>query len=275
MGTNSDADKPVFGNEVNSDIKIEPALAARAITSPNWKYAFAAVNSTVSPNSEYYVAPIETLGNTLIPWRKIISFDDKVSALQARGDDLYLLTYKNAPRYKIVRTSLGQPDLKTAETIFTGGEAVAQNSAAQPDALYVQTLDGGNRRIHHVDYKTKKAAPLKIPYEGATTIAATETHSDEIYYNVVSWTKSAAHFRYDPKTKKSTPTNLIPPNPVDKFHIEFVGAKVKSYDGAMIPRVIVYKKGLKRDGKNPTLMSGYGAYGRVDTSPDFDTVGLP
>lgn len=275
LGTNSDADKPIFGNEVNPDIKIEPALTAAAITNPNWKYAFASVNSTVSPNSEYYVAPVETLGQTPIPWRKIISFDEKVSALQARGDDLYLLTYKNTPRYKIVRTSLSKPDLKTAETVFTGGEAVVRSFAAQPDALYVQTLDGGNRRIHRVNYKTKKAESLEIPYEGATTIAATEKKTDGIYYNLASWTKSAAHFKYDPKTKKSTPTNLIPLNPIDMSHIEFVNAKAKSHDGVMIPLVIVHKKGLKRDGANPALMSGYGAYGIEKTSPSFDTNALP
>ncbi len=275
LGTNSDADKPIFGNEVHPDIKIEPALTASSITNPTWKYVFASVNSTVSPNSEYYIAPIQALDQTPIPWRKIVSFDDEVSALSIRGDDLYLLTYKNASRYKIVRTSVSKPDLKTAETIFTGGEAVVQNFAAQSDALYVQTLDGGNRRIYLVNYKTKRATPLKLLYEGAAIIAPTDANADGIYYNVVSWTKSAAHFKFDPKTGKSTPTNLIPPNPVDKSHIEFTTAKVKSHDGALIPLVIIYQKGLKRDGSNPTLMSGYGAYGRVDTSPDFDTIGLP
>lgn len=275
LGTKSDADKPIFGNEINPDIEIEPALTASSITNPNWKYVFASVNSTVSPNSEYYVAPVEALDQTSIPWRKIVAFEDEVSALNIRGDDLYLLTYKNAPRYKIVRTSVSKPNLKTAETVFTGGEAVVQNFAAQPDALYVQTLDGGNRRIHLVNYQTKRATPLKLLYEGAATIAPSDANADGIYYNVVSWTKSAAHFKYDPKTGKSTPTDLIPPNPVDMSHIEFTSAKVKSHDGTMIPLVIIYKKGLKRTGANPTLMSGYGAYGRVNTSPDFDTNGLP
>jgi prolyl oligopeptidase len=275
LGTNSDADKAVFGNEINSDIKVEPRFTASATTNLNWKYAFASVNSTVSPNSEYYIAPIDALYQTPVPWRKIVSFDDEVSAVDVRGDDLYLLTFKNTPRYKIVRTSLLKPDLNMAETVYNGGEAVVRNFAAQPDALYVQTLDGGNRHIHRMDYKTKKAAPLKLPYEGATTIAATETDTDGIYFNIVSWTKSATHFKYDPKTGKSTATNLIPPNPVDMSHIEFVSAKPRSYDGTLVPLVIIYKKGLKRDGANPTMMNGYGAYGSERTSPNFDTNALP
>ena len=43
--------------------------------------------------------------------------------------------------------------------------------------------------------------------------------------------------------------------------IEFINAKVKSTTACSIPLVIIYKKGLKRDGRNPILMNGYGAYG--------------
>jgi prolyl oligopeptidase len=71
------------------------------------------------------------------------------------------------------------------------------------------------------------------------------------------------------------PTNLIPPSPIDMSGIEFVNSKAKSHDGTMIPLVIIYKKGLKRDGRAPVLMSGYGAYGVENTSPIFDTNALP
>jgi prolyl oligopeptidase len=274
LGTNSETDKPGFGNEVSPNISIEPRFSTSARTDPNWKYVFARV-SDVSPNSEYYVAPVETLNQTPVTWRKVISFDDEVTAFDIRGDDLYLLTFKNAPRYKIVRTSLSKPDLSKAETIFTAGEAVAVKMVAQPDALYVETLDGGNYRIHRVDYKTKKSEPLQLPYEGAAGIEATESNTDGIYFSLVSWTKPNAHFKYNPKTGKSTLTNLIPPKPLNMSGIEFRGAKAKSYDGQMIPLVIIYKKGLKRDGTNPTLMSGYGAYGVEIISPYYASNLLP
>jgi prolyl oligopeptidase len=275
LGTNSDADRPVFGNEINPDIKIEPAFGSYVSTALNWKFAVASVNSGVSPNSEYYIAPIAALQQTPVPWRRIVSFDDEVSGFDIRGDQLFLLTYKNAPRYKIIRTSLSKPDLRTAEVVFPATEAVVTNLAAQPDALYVNTLDGGNFRIHRVDYKTKRAEPLKIPYEGTASIAATESSINGIYFSLASWTKSRAHFKYDPQTKTAKPTNLVPPNPVDMSHIEFVNAKAKSYDGAMIPLVIIYKKGLKLNGRNPVLMDGYGAYSVENTSPFFDTNVVP
>jgi prolyl oligopeptidase len=45
--------------------------------------------------------------------------------------------------------------------------------------------------------------------------------------------------------------------------------KAKSNDGTLVPLSIVLRKGLKRDGKHPTLLYGYGAYG-ISTLPSFD-----
>jgi prolyl oligopeptidase len=273
LGTNPDADKPVFGFDYNAGTKFDQSLIPFVQTDANSKYVLASTNSGVSPNSEIYAAPVEAINQTDIPWRRVVGFDDEVFTWDTRGDDLYLVTYKNTPRFKVVYKNLAKPGSDKpdkSETIFPASEAVAERVLAQPDALYVQTLDGGNRRIWRVDYKTRQAEALKLPYEGSSALRLTESGIDGIYFNIVSWTKSNAHFRYDPKTRTVTPTNLIPPSPVDMSSIEFTRALAKSHDGAMIPLVVIYKKGLKRDGKNPALLSGYGAYGAEWISPVFN-----
>ncbi len=70
-------------------------------------------------------------------------------------------------------------------------------------------------------------------------------------------------------------TRLVPPIQIDMSNFEFINAKAKSYDGTMIPLVILHKKGIKRDGRAPLLMDGYGAYGIENTSPFFATNSLP
>lgn len=276
LGANPEEDKPIFGYGLNPDISDGIDLIWSVETRPNWNFVLGVLSTGVTPNQEYYVAPLPALNQTPVPWRKIVSFDDEVSNLDIRGDELYLLIYKNTPRYKIVRSSLSNPDLSKAETIVPASEAVIKNMLAQRDALYVETLDGGNYRLRRVDYKTKKAEPLKLPYEGSASISGpTRPNTDGIYFNIVSWTKSRAHFKYNPKTGKTTPTNLIPSNPVDMSGIKFVNDKAQSYDGTMVPLVIIYKKGLKRDATNPVLMYGYGAYGIVNTTPSFGAGYLP
>ena len=65
-------------------------------------------------------------------------------------------------------------------------------------------------------------------------------------------------------------TKLQPAGPFDApADLESVEVKARSYDGTLIPLSIVYKKGLKLDGSNPTLLEGYGAYG-ISSDPFFD-----
>ena len=98
---------------------------------------------------------------------------------------------------------------------------------------------------------------------------------DGIYFNLDSWTKSPTNFLYNPKTASAADTKLIPPIQIDMSDFESANARAKSYYGTMIPLVIIHKKGIKRDGTNPTLLNGYGAYGLENTSAFFYPTMLP
>jgi prolyl oligopeptidase len=274
IGEPSARDRAILGNGVDQLQTFDPALVPLAITDRDSKYVIAQLYTT-APNSEFYIAEIADLGKTRIPWRRIVSFDDKVSSLELRNDAVFALTYKDAPRYKIVETRLPNPDLSRARTVFQDPKAVVKQFVAKHDGLYVQQLDGGERLISRVDYRTKKAVRLQGPYDGAMNIAASEGLTDGIYYEIVSWVKSSAHYRFDPTLGRSVATGLIPPHPVDKSHITYTKAMARSYDGVMVPMVLVYKKGMKPNGENPAFISGYGAYGIEITSPTFDTNGMP
>jgi prolyl oligopeptidase len=275
LGTSPDRDVAVFGYEVNPAIKMETTPLPFAYVPIGSKYVIAIVNSGVSPNSEYYFTTVDKLAQTPIPWRKFVSLDDEVANLDLRGDDVYLLTYKNTPRYKIVHINLAQPDITKADTIFPASEAVVTGVGAAKDAVYVQTLDGGAGKLWRVDYKGGAPQLIKLPYEGTANLGWTDTLTEGLLFGLTSWTKSAAYFAYNPATQKATDTTLIPPIPIDMSSIDAVSVKAKSYDGTLVPLVILSKKGLKRDGTNPTLMIGYGAYGIVNTEPFFASGYLP
>ncbi len=278
LGTNADTDKAVFGYEVNPNIKLETTPLPFSAVPLDSKYMFAIVNSGVSPNSEYYFAPLDELkqnSGAAIKWNKIANLDDEISNFDIYGDDVYFTTYKNTPRYKVIHVNLKSPDIKQADVVFPASEAVVEAAAAARDALYVGTLDGGIRKIYRVDYKTKKAEMLRLPYEGSASIVGTYPNMDGVYFSLDSWAKSSATFLYNPKTPSTTDTRLVPPIEIDMGSVEVVNTKVRSHDGAMIPLVIIYKKGLKRDGTSPVLMRGYGAYGIENTSPFFYSGALP
>ena len=275
LGTNPDSDVAIFGYEVNPAIKIGPTPLPFASVPIGSKYVIALLNSGVSPNSEYYFTTVDKLTQKPIPWRKLVSLDDEVATLDLHGDDAYLLTYKNTPRYKVVHINLAQPDIAKADTIFPAGQAVVNAAGAAKDALYVQTLDGGVGKLWRVDYKGGAPQLVKLPYDGTANIGWTDQQTEGLLFGLTSWTRSSAYFAYNPATKTATDTTLIPQIPIDMSSIEAVSVTAKSYDGTMVPLVILSKKSLKRDGTNPTLMIGYGSYGIVNTEPFFASGYMP
>ena len=272
LGTKPEADRPIFGFGVNPEIQIHPRLIPLIVIPNNSKVAYAMLNTGVSPNSAVYIAPVEKLSEETITWRKIVDHEDKISVGEVRGDDLYLLTYKDAPRFKIVRTSLSKPDLAGATVVFPASEAVVKNFTLARDAVYVQTLDAGVPRVWRVPYDGK-AEPLKLQFDGAANITQGDLDHDGILYNIYWWTRSPAVYAFDPKSRKSTDTKLVPTIPIDMSDIEAYFVKFKSHDGTTVPMAILHKKGLKRDGTSPTVLNGYGAYGINSVEPNFMPIG--
>ena len=273
LGTKTDTDKSLFGYGVNPNISIEPTLLPNVVFPPEAKYAVAYLNSGVS--SEVYVAPMDSINQAIIPWRKIIGLEDEVSKVEQRGDDVYFLTSKNTPRYKVMRVNLSNLDLKRAEIVFSASEAVIEKIAATADALCVQTLDGGSRRVYLVDYKTLKQTEVKTAFPSSLSIQDASLAGGTLLLNADSWTRAYSIYEYNTRTKTMIDTELAPASAIDMSNIEVKNFKVRTDDGAMIPMVTLYKKGLKMNGANPVLMDGYGSYGVENTSPFFITFALP
>ena len=114
---------------------------------------------------------------------------------------------------------------------------------------------------------------IALPFEGLVWINTDPRLPGGLLY-LTSWSKAFRIYQYDPSTKQATDTKLQPAGFYDNpENIESVEVKAKSYDGTLVPLSIVFRKGIKLDGSNPTWLYGYGAYGRSD-SPYFDPMDL-
>jgi prolyl oligopeptidase len=271
LGTDAESDPAVFGYGVVPSISVDPTYQAGVAALPTWDYAVGGINSGVSPNSAYYVQPIADLGKSNSSWSKVADYDDDVSDVEVHGDDLYLLTYKNALRYKVLRLDARHPDLATAETIIPAGEAVVSSINPAQDALYVQLLDGGINRILRVPYGPHpKVEEVALPVKGSAYVANDPRVPGVLLY-LTSWAKAYKIYAYNPATGQVTDTKIQPKGRYDDpANIKSVEVKARSADGTMVPLSITYPKNLKLDGSNPALMEGYGAYG-YPSQPYFDS----
>ena len=272
LGTDPGKDPVVFGNGVVPSIDVAPTQSANIWTSPGSKYAIGEVGSGVSPNARDYIEPIEAVGTSNSAWRPVADFSDDVTNVSVHGDDLYLLTFKNASRYRILRTDARHPDLSSAEVVVPQSEGVVEAMRVAGDALYVQVWDGGIDRILRVPYGPHpKVEHVVLPIEGTANLMGADPRVPGVLLDMSGWTDAGNVYAYDPQTKQVTNTALDQngPNARDDKS-ETANVKVRSYDGTLVPLSIVYPKGMTFDGSHPTLLSGYGAYGTVHLHAAFD-----
>jgi prolyl oligopeptidase len=268
LGANPDTETAVFGYAVNSTIKFgEDDFPVIQSSPASPKYLLALVIHGVKRELDAYVAPAGSPLSATTAWTKIADENDQITGGDVHGDNMYLLSHKDASRFKVLRTSLAKPDLAHAEVVVPPSSVVIVAIAAAADSLYVQDLDGGLGRVRRLPYGGA-TAKVNLPFEGAVSALVVNPTEPGAWVEMTSWTKPPAWFAYNAKSGQMADTGLLPPSPVDFSQIESEEVQARSADGTMVPLSIVHKKGLRLDGSHPTWLQAYGAYG-ITIDPFF------
>ncbi|MGH8270957.1 MAG: prolyl oligopeptidase family serine peptidase, partial [Gammaproteobacteria bacterium] len=126
----------------------------------------------------------------------------------------------------------------------------------------VGEADGLVGKLVRVPYTTDIPQDVRLPYEGIVDLGDADNRIPGVLFNMTSWTHAPGIFKFDPATGKTANTDLQPAGPSgNRNDLTSVEVKARSYDGTLVPLSIIYRKGTKLDGSNPTLLLGYGAYG--------------
>lgn len=235
----------------------------------NSSWALASVKNLVSKELRIYATGKQTL-SAQSEWKKICDYDDDVSQYVVNGDDIYLMTYKNASNFKIISTSLSNPDISNAVAVLPQQSFVLDNMTCTKDKLLITALSDNGGKLIAIPFNTKKIQEIKLPVSGEVQISYTSERDSDFVFSMHSYTATPQTYQY------SAATNANAESPIQKYksirtdELEVKEVKVKSYDGVMVPMTLVYKKGLKLDGNTIgyTGMWAYGAYGMQD-HPSF------
>ena len=232
-------------------------------SSRDGKYILATVANGDGGDFEHFLLGSEGI------WKQITHFSDQIKlARLGRDDAIYLLSRAEAPRGKILRLPLEVPELRNAAEIVSAGEAVIEQTVPSNDALYTGDLLGGPSQIRRFDLNGKNATVIPIPQiSSVQEMLALENGS--LLFRDVSYTAPAAWFQCSAGKTDPAKTALRSTSPVSLADIEVRRELATSKDGTKIPLNILFRKGTKRDGQNPTLLYGYGGYG-ISMSPNFD-----
>jgi len=153
------------------------------------------------------------------------------------------------------------------ETIFDAKDFILQEIVQSQENLYSKYLKKGVNGLQETNFKTLATTDIPLPLKGSVTFdleGAGFQQSKFVLLGLDSWTREYGIYRLAGKECKIT--DILPQNEeTGKITLESEEVLVKSHDGVLIPLSIIYKKGLKLDGSNPTILYSYGAYGTTIT----------
>ncbi|HVW49261.1 MAG TPA: prolyl oligopeptidase family serine peptidase [Trinickia sp.] len=273
LGRHADGegDEAVFGRGVSPKLDVPEGQGAYVLLSPDSPYAVAVANHNMDENpNTFYVARVADIHGAGTPWKKIASPEDGVVDVQLRGDRLYALTGKDAPRFKLVSAPLAQPDLAHAQVVVPEGANVIDTFTLASDGIYLAERAGATFELHRTNLNGKDGRTIGLPFAGAIRDLEPDAKLPGVMFELRGWIKAPRELAYAPGAQAAADTGLIPPSKTESDELEAQETFATSYDGTRVPISIISKKGIRRDGSHPTLIYGYGSYG-LSLDPNYQS----
>jgi len=261
----------VYFHRMGTDTKLDayslgkgfPRIAEIQLrSSDDGRYVLAAMaNGDGGDVAHYLLGPDGT-------WHQLARISDQVAVVRFGSDgNLYMLSHLNAPRGKILKTPADRPNVEAAQTLVPQSRVAIQDFLPAAKSLYVLDQAGGPSQIRIFD--TAGAAQGTVPLLAVSSVDDMARSTDgALLFENVSFLDPPAWYRFDEATKQATRTALFESGAADFHDDEVVRAFAVSKDGTRVPLSIIQRKGTRLDGKNPTLLTGYGGYD-VSITPDY------
>ncbi len=195
------------------------------------------------------------------------SQDYDVTPVKVKDGKIYYLSSKDAPLRRLMVAPVDNPtamevfipesDAPLTDVNFTQDKIIVSYERDASTHSYVYSLDG------------KQEREIKFPTYGTAGFITSDKYP-EVFYTFTSYVYPSTGFAYDMATGEST---IMKTPEIKNFKSEdYVTEQVfyPSADGTKIPMFLTYKKGLKRDGKNPVYLYGYGGF-NVSLTPSFSS----
>jgi prolyl oligopeptidase len=183
---------------------------------------------------------------------------------------LYITTNEDAPRSRVFVAEAGEYDRDDWKELIPQTGSVLQDIGLWGDKLFTQYEQNATSQLKIFDLGGKLVSEIRLPALGTVFEAEGKWDRDEIFYGFESFTVAPSVYRYDLTSGSSSLWAKVDAPSIDSSAYEVNQEWFHSKDGARVPMFIVNKKGLKKDGRNPTLLTGYGGF-NVSITPEFDS----
>lgn len=257
LGTDQKEDKLIFGGEETPRRYIDGEVTE--------DQRFLVISTAVSTTgNELYIQDLTKPNSPIVPI--ILDFKISTDFKDNDGDVFYLQTNLNAPNNRLVKVNLNKPKPENWVDVIPETENVL-NTTTAGGYFFGFYMKDALEQVIQFDHAGNKIREIELPGKGSASGFSGKKNQKKIYYNFSNYVTPSTIFEYNVENGES---NLYK-KPSVKFNPEnYVSEQVFyiSHDGAKVPMMISYKKGLKLDGKNPTILYGYGGF-NISLTPSF------
>jgi prolyl oligopeptidase len=262
----------IFYHELGSDPADDPLIFGEGRDAEDWP------NVTLSNDGRWLLIQVEQ------GWTKTELFlvdmkSDKPASRVTTGKNflyggqvfdgkLFITTNEDAPRYRVFVTDATNFDRENWKEIIPQSDAVLQGTGVFGGKLFAQYEQNASSQIKLFDLEGKKISDLALPTIGTVFGSGGKWNRDELFYGFQSFTVAPSIYHYDLKDGSTSLWSKVDAPSIDPAAYQVQQEWYHSKDGTRVPMFVVHKKGLKKDGRNPTLVTAYGGF-NVSLTPTF------
>lgn len=236
------------------------------------------VGATVTEDDRYLLvsAAVSTSGNKLFlkdltkPDSDFVTIvadtDSDIDLVDSVGDTLILVTNRNAPNRKVVKVSAAAPQQENWQELIPETEHVLRISRGA-GFLFANYIVDAIAKVKQYDYDGKLVRDIALPGVGSVGGFGGKKDADTLYFSFANYITPGSIYAFEPKAGA---VSLYNQPKVNFDPANYVSEQVfyTSKDGTKVPMIISYRKDLKRDGSNPTILYGYGGF-NISLTPSF------
>ena len=182
---------------------------------------------------------------------------------------LYITTNEDAPRYRVFVADTANPKRENWKELIPQSDAVLQNASVTGGKLLAQYEHNATSELKLFGLDGKKLADIPLPAIGDVFSVSGRYDRDEIFFGFQSFTVPPSIYRVDLPGIKSALWAKVDAPSIDPSAYDVQQVWYASKDGTKVPMFVVSKKGIEKNGKNPTLLYGYGGF-NISLKPTFN-----
>ncbi|WP_425402878.1 prolyl oligopeptidase family serine peptidase [Flavobacterium polysaccharolyticum] len=256
LGTKQAEDTILFGDQ-------EKRRYVGGYVSDDNRYLFISAANSTSGN-ELYFKDLSLSNSPIVAIHKGFEYD--VDVLDNEGSTLFIVTNLKAPNKRIVTVDVANPDVENWKDLIPETEQVL-NPSTGSGYIFANYMKDAVSVVKQFDYKGKLIRTIALPGVGTASGFGGKAKDKELYFSFTNYVTPGTTYTFFPESGKSSV--YVKPK-VDFVSEDYESKQVffTSKDGTKVPMIITHKKGLQLNGKNPTILYGYGGF-NVSLTPSF------